>query len=430
MPIPKSFSATSVQGFEGCAARWISEWFLKAPDANNSAAALGTACHGALEYFTGTVDMHMFAKWYFGDDKQYRTQYRKYMTALFTDEYERLFGDDDGRHGEGLELLYKWLDRQDEAAWPAERTIISREVKTNFMLKTTAGEIPFNYVWDRCDRIDVSTEEEPDAFEIEVIDYKTTALPLNGKALRGKVQARMYAVAAMIAYPQAKRIWVTFDQLRHDPTSIVFTREENRQAWKYLNRVAERIIAAPDGTTQALDEDGEPLTNADGSPVMIMPAETINPECRWCIRKSKCATLQAHVNAGGPMSVSTADEAAVLIADIDDRVAGLNKLRDELEPVILRHVEETGDPEFIANGVAVTLSGRRIRKIDAERARQVVPDSVIAEYGALSVTVADKIEKDPTVAQEVKMALRGLVTFEVSEPKIRAKRLSAVEDDE
>src|ERR1044071_34422 len=210
--IPKSLSATSVAAFENCPARWRAEFFDKAPQPTNEAAALGLAVHGALEDFIVNGYKPQ------GDDKA-----AAMLENYFFHHYHDLFSDE-SRKAEGLTMCRTWFERTDLSG----RTVLSTEKKDTFLIPTSAGKIPFNYLWDRCDKLDDKV--------LEVIDYKTIARPISPDGLKDKIQARCYGLAAQLQYPDAERVWVTFDLLRYDPVGIVFTKDDNRATWKYLKQ--------------------------------------------------------------------------------------------------------------------------------------------------------------------------------------------------
>lgn len=425
--IPKSLSATSIAGFEGCAARWYAEWFLRAPSPDNTAAALGSSCHEALDYFLGTVSVHdLAAAITKGVDSEHTMkEYTDYMVSLYSDAYWRLF-DDDSRFEEGALLLGVWMKRQTLDIWTPERTILSREVKKNFPIKTSEGVIPFNYICDRIDRIDLldSDGEPTGKFEIEVIDYKTTAFPLNPKNLRDKPQARCYGVAMAIEYPEAERIWVTFDQLRHEMVGVVFDRDQNVATWRYIKDVAQRIIDTPEKRDKVINA-GTP----EEETIVVGPPERLNPECRWCIRQNVCETLNEHVEVGGVLSINDPNVAATRIAELEDQMGGLNRLKADLEAFLLGEMERNGDNELDAGEVEVTLGVSSKRGVDGEMVKRILGPERSAKYGAIGVTVVDKILKDPDVTDTEKQQIRGLVRPTFGDPKVKIKRKNPIDAD-
>ncbi len=363
--IPRSLSASSVQGFEACPARWVAEWAKKAPQPSSSAADLGTACHGALEQYV-KQDLHL----------KHEDNYPA-LVALFDTEYEALF-DDQSRHTEGVKMLHNWHARQN---W-VDRTVLSTEKKDNFPVKANGHEVPFNYIWDRCDLVDGPHNERGETW-VEVIDYKSISRPISPSGLKDKIQARCYGLAAQIQFPQADRVWVTFDLLRYEPVGIVFTREENVATYRYLQRVFRRILEM----------------DADEAP------EQLNTECHWCVRKIVCGALGQHADVGGVLAMDDPTAIAKLRANMDSQVRGLRAGIDELDTFLLGYAEKEEVLEFDADDltVAVTVLG---------------PD-MIAEYGSFGVTAVDKILKDPRLTDDQKKQLKALIRKEYGEPSIK-----------
>lgn len=411
--LPKSMSASAVQNFEGCPARWKADYVDRAGQINNTAASLGTACHGALDCFVGTVDMHDVAHNLENGTPADKKEITDYLVSLYSDEYWRLFSTPE-RFDEGAGLLGTWLERQTTEVWVPERTVISREVKRNFMLKAQGQEVPFNYIMDRVDRIEVDG-----GFEIEVVDYKTTALPLNPKMLKHKVQARCYGVAAQIEYPEAKRIWVTFDQLRHDPVGIVFTRDENVATWKYLRGVLSRMLDTP---AEILDPDGN---------VIGGPPEMLNPECRWCTRAPVCATLASHEYAGGILSITDPYVAASRLTEIEAQMGGLATVRAGLEEFLLAHMsDEESLEEHVGDLKIEVTSGRGRREVDSDLVKGELPPEIAAEYGKIGVTQVDKILKDGRISDEAKANIKRLVRKNKPDPKIKVTKGNPIDEDD
>jgi len=307
------------------------------------------------------------------------------MKAFYDEAYWRLFTDG-ARYEEGAKLLQKWLERQN---WEG-RTILCVEEKKSFQLPTSVGPIQFNFIMDRMDQLSDGS--------IEVIDEKTLARPLQPEDLKRKLQARIYALAAQLEFPNAERIWVTFDMLRFDPIGIVFTKEENRATWLFLRRLAEQIIAS-DGTV-----------------------ETINETCRWCIRKTICKALQVHSAAGGTLGITDAVAAADRMYRLTNQIGGIKSEINELEKIIIDSMRD-GDQETMETDtleVAVTISGRR--SMDAERLRTVVGDDIVAKYGNITVGAVEQILKNEPLDPAKKSLIRQMFKTTYGEPSVKFKQ--------
>ena len=371
--IPTSFSASSMQTFLDCPARYNAEAIAKAQTPGGSAASLGTTCHTAIEEWVK-----------FEHHKQTYDDGWPVMKAFYDQAYWENFKDS-RRYQEGALLLQKWLERQD---W-SRRTVLSVEVKNSFMLPLSIGDIPFNYIMDRFDMRDDGVPE--------VVDYKTLSIPVQPEDLKQKIQARAYALAAQLAYPDADRIWVTFDMLRFDPIGIVFTKEENRATWRFLRKTAERIIAS------------------DGH------LETLNPTCRWCIRKTICNTLNTHATHGGTMGLTDPVLAAKRAFDLRNKIGGIQAEIADLEKVTLDWMRNE-DTDFLTTDdfdISVAVTGRR--HIDAAMVAAIVGPQIMTKYGDIKVTSVDQILKNENLTSDQKSRLKQLFTTTYSEPAIKIK---------
>lgn len=372
---PKTLSASSVQVFESCPARWTAEYYLRARQPSSSAADLGIACHSALEDWVAEG---------FATDAS--TDF-KYLERLFKKHYGSLSPGNNSRLDEGLEMMKRWYER----SHPLENVVVSTEHKQNFLLPTSVGKIPFNYIWDRCDQLDQT--------EYEIIDYKSVSRPIQPEGLKDKIQARCYGLAAQIAFPDAERIWVTFDLLRYDPVGIVFTKEENRDTWRYLRGLAERIIAT-DGNN---------------------PPEQLNPECRWCVRKQVCTSLQRHEAVGGHLSISDPEKAAVQRLQLESARSGLEAAIKEMDEVILDHMEREDILQFETDDVVVKATSKRRRDVDSTMVGRVVGEELMAKYGSVGVTAIDRMLKSGDLTEEQGAELKRLIRYKHSAPSVKVE---------
>lgn len=372
---PKSLSASSAQVFEGCEARWRAEYLERGRDASNSAAALGTVCHDVLERLV-KAEYHLNPP----------PDIDKVINDLYEAAWWREFSDAI-RYLEGLKLVHTWWKRQD---WEG-RTVLSTETKKSFPIKHGDFEVPFNYIMDRVDRHDDGT--------IEVIDYKTVALNVTAEDLYNRIQARCYALAARIEHPDADKIWVTFDLLRHEPVGVAYTRDDAIATWRYLQDLLGRILAS-DGTK-----------------------ETLNAECRWCIRKHECSALAAHLEVGGPLSITDPEEAANKRFEIESAMAALKIMVDDLDDVIERYCEEEQLTEFdTAEGVKVKLAARGTRGIAQSDVVRIIGPELAAANGTMTMRKLDDLVKSDDITNEQKVMLKQAITKTYGTTKVRTSR--------
>ena len=383
--IPKSLSASALQTAEACLFRYKHENFDRIPAMGNSAASVGTSVHGALELFVKAVFLDKTANW---EDE-------KLLLDLYEVSYMETFNSADTATHEfedGLELVKRWYARTD-----LKDEVVSCEVKENFQIKTSVGEIPFNFIWDRADKISDT--------EYRVVDYKTVRVPVSAEELKSRIQPRAYALAAQIKWPDAERIWVTYDLLRHDPVGIVFTREDNIAFWRYLKRAAERIIAT--------DEKN--------------PPQTLNPDCRFCIVKQKCETLQKSIAGGTTFSVNP-EEAAVRKMQVSSQIKALEAFEAELDSILVKEAEARDEISWDTGNVHVDITASRRRTLNSHTAAKVLGPELTARYGSFTLGNIDKILKEENLTAEQRAALKEAIGVKWGEPSAKVKPLSPIEE--
>lgn len=379
--IPKSLSASSILVSEACMARWRVENYLRTPQQSSEPADVGTTCHYALEHFVRDVYLEQKYGW---DDV-------RHLKAYYDIGYVETFGSadfDTPAYKDGAELVAKWYDQNKEGL---PNKVLSCEVKENFEIKTSAGKIPFNFIWDRADQIDEDT--------YEIVDYKTIRAPLRPEDLKKKIQPRAYALAAQIKWPEAKKIWVTFDMLRYGPIGTAFTRDENAATYRYLRRAAERIIAT--------DED--------------KVEETLNEECKWCIRKASCDTLQA-AYAGGTVHGLSIEEIAERKERISNQILALKYADEELDSALVKHAEQEEIFEFEAGEYEVNISARQMRKPNSNAIIRIIGPELSTKYGNMTMTNIDKMLKSGELTPDQVSQVKQYITSTWSEPRAKVKK--------
>ncbi len=375
-------SASSAQVFVDCERRYWAENAQDERPAQESGdpALLGTTCHEVLEWIV-TEKILIYKK----------PGYTKAITDYYNKMYDSLFSHE-GRRAEGLAMVLAWVKRQDFS----EREVLMTEVKLNFGVKTSIGTIPFNYIWDRADRLPGAD----DGFDIEVIDYKSWMKPMTPAELKEKIQTRCYALAAQFAYPEANRIWVTLDQLRYDTVSAVFKKADNLETWKWLKALCEKIIAS-DGTK-----------------------ETVNQDCRYCVYRHQCKTYQTHVSIGGPLSITDPIAAADRRHELANMKKGIEVLIADLDRVILAHMQEEGVNEFSTDQVKVSMSAYGKRSIDPVKAREILGDHVMATNATITIGAIDELMKGDEITDAVKSKLKQAIRKGFGEPGVKTTTLN------
>lgn len=381
---PKTLSASSVHVAELCLSRWKHEIYDHPARVPNQAALLGTAVHGALEQYVREVYL-----------EKRTTGSWTLLRALYMSSFLTVFGsgdEDSPAYRDGLDLLKRWFERTPPELEKQDVEVLSVENKLTFDLPTSVGKIPFTYIMDRLDRLGPN--------EYRVVDYKSSFWAVSHDELKKKIQPRVYAVAAHLMYPDAERIWVEFDMLRHERVGRVFSKEDNRATWNALKASAERILATP--------EDDAP--------------ETINPECRFCIRVGTCESVASNTAAGGVVDMPI-EEAIDRYTKLQLQSAAIRSAMSTLEGVISADAKGNNWTEKEGHEASARFSVTRRRAVDAERVMHIVPPAVWAKYGSSSITLKDfdHLMADPALKPEAKAALRGMVEMRVTAPALKVK---------
>lgn len=389
--IPKSFSASAMQVAELCMSRYKAENIDRGRGIQHSAASLGTSVHGALEMFVKFCHIEMTQE---PSLKLLLELYRmSYMTVFGTADTDTL------EYNDGVTMLENWWHRNYvRIDYFSTVKVLSVEVKENFPIPTSIGAIPYNFIWDRADEIN--------EVEWKVVDYKSQRWAPRTDELKKKIQVRAYGLAAAIKAKNAgielKRIWVELDMLRHDgPIGVSITREDNIAAWLFFKEKAQQIVDTP-------DEDAP---------------ESLNPECRWCVRKVHCETLRKNVFVGGIMSLSNTQEAVDIRAALEYQIAAASSALKEIDDMILEEAKQNDKFEWTTDDNVIEITSGSRRAVDAERVERVLGDEMFRKYGSTSITLAtiDKLLKGTELSAEQKIQLKSLIYTNRTAAKVTVK---------
>jgi hypothetical protein len=367
--MPKTLSASSLEVAKGCMARFKVENIDYAPTPDNDPAMTGTAFHYAAEHMVRAVYLDKVHGWD-------RDRIIAYYKLGFIDTFGHSDFESDA-FKDGLELTEKWYERTDLS----DVEVLDVENKKRFPLRVNADiTIPMTYIFDRVERV------SPGVYR--VTDYKTIRAFVSANDLKGKIQPRLYAVAAQLEYPDAERIWVQFDLIRHgEPVGIVFTREENQATYQYLKREAARIINTPEPTEKN-------------------PMETLNKDCGYCIRKTECDTLLKHTAAGGVLGM-TPVQLARKKAEVAHAIKALDILDGQLDELLEAEGQVRSEFEFdVGEGIMVEITAKKSRRANQEATRDIIGPELVAKYGNITVGVIDKLLKSNDLTAEQKAELK------------------------
>lgn len=351
---------------------------------SGDAALKGSVCHDALEQFVKRAVL-------IPEDSSLSLPYTfAALESLLPDAYWKLFSHS-SNFDECRDMLRNWHDRTPASYWSG-RKVVSCEFKTTFELTTPdkSAAVPFTYILDREDVLEDGT--------IEVIDYKSFSQPIGPELMRTKVQARVYALAMQIKYPDAPRILVTFDLLRYEQVSAYFTREDNIATWKYLQNLFVRILA-DDGTK-----------------------ETLNGECHWCLRRHKCEALIGHQKVGGPLSITDPNSAAIRLVEVSNARKALAAIETELTDYFMGHLRDSDMLEYEAdNGITVYVTAQNKRVVDSTRLAEIIGPEAFSRIGTVTVGKVDALVKSGALPDDQASAVKQAIKKERGNPTIKTK---------
>lgn len=389
---PKSISATLLAAWEACPAMCAAENIARPPKTNNVFADLGSAVHTALEYFVKGCFIDNISGAFSTD----------VLRGLWETSYDSYFGSNREFYDEGWGMLTTWLRRNPLDFWQT-RKVISTELKSSFAVPTSIGPIPCNYIFDRVDEIPFK-EELPDGEgyaegrDIEVVDYKSWRLPRKPEDLKKSPQMRLYGLAAQIQFKDARRIWVTLDQLRYDEAGTVFTRQDNINTWEWIKKKAQEIVDC------------------------TVPEEKINSNCKWCIRKHECLTLAASVESGNILPTLSVDEVTKRLHDVTSRKAALEAVEGELQKFIHEHAKTEDLDSYSTDEYDVELKVSSRRGVDPQRVAAIIGQDIFSRYGKMNMAEIDVLLKGDELTADQKRALKQVIQPKFgTDPKIVIK---------
>lgn len=389
--LPKSLSASAMKTLRSCPSRYFAENVYRAANFQGTAAALGTTLHAALEAF---IVGHKIRR---DRDVGWKIEV---LLDLFTKAFKEHFGPniDCSEYKDGKQILINWFHRPSTFEQLVGSQVLSVETKKNFPIRVVKDgqriEIPFNYIFDRLDKIGDG--------EYRVVDYKSSKYALSSDDLRDNIQARAYAVAVATQFKDAKRIWVVFDFLRHESIGTVFTREDNVTTYRMLQEEAQKLV--------------------DFDEVNEKPQERLNSECLFCVRKAGCDTLISNMAVDGIMSLEIGDVAEKLYL-AKSKLSGLKSLVNDLEKRVIMHAAEVMDDQIDTEKVRVSISSGSRRRVDQEKAAKILGTEIMSQYGnEIRVSDLDSIFNHPDLTAGQKAAMKGAVSRVPGNPMVKVSQ--------
>jgi hypothetical protein len=393
--IPRTLSASSLQVWTLCPDRWNAEYLNRAPSFSNSAADVGTAFHGGAELFVKAL----FVDKTHDPAKMSRKEQKELLVTFFQMSYIQTFNSADletAEYKDGFALTMRWFERTDLTTKPM-LGVESTELKETILVPYnhpdgTVHELSFNYIMDRVDQIEDTVWE--------VVDYKTIRVPLQPEDLEDKIQARAYALAIQIKHPEATKVIVTFDQIRHEPISLEFSRDDNIAFWRFLTEETQRIIDTP-------ESDARPR---------------LNPECGFCVKKFTCPLMQRNIAAGGIHSLSI-DESIDLVAKLKAQIKANERIVSDLEDIVFRHAAESDTLQWETGDGAheVEVGVGRRRQFPAHKAAEIMGPELFAQMGSMTLGNLEKIIKDESLPKDMRDQLSSLIAWTNGNLQLKVK---------
>lgn len=393
---PKTISASSLQNAQDCPALFKAKNIDFIPESGKKEAAWrGSAVHYALEHFVRQVYLEKTASW---DDLALLEElyYEGYMKEFLTADRQTEW------YTSGWEMVLTWHERTDLT----DVEVLSVEQKRRTPVPSArydrskpaskqargAAIVPLTYIWDRCDRyIHPVTGNRV----IRVVDYKTVARPLSADAIRRKLQAKVYACAAMLYFKDEMpdEIRIQIDLLQFDPVEVVFTPEECVQIWIDLRRELQRILDIHDNARLE---------------------RRVGPHCKYCPVAVSCKELQRNIDGEGIHALDTPARAQMR-AEVQARREALGALIAQLDDHLLAEAEAQDVAEFPAGDHLVRLKMSSRRHLDQRLALAVLGVDRYVERAPMTMKDYDALMKGDELGPEEKKKLVAAVEMRWSD---------------
>lgn len=387
--LPKSLSATSLQVAALCMDRWKHEYFDKAEGFSGVAANIGSSVHGALEKYVEAVYIN-----------KTREPDLKFLEGLYAVSFMETFGHADTSTDEyidGLAMVKKWFARTDFTGVEVISVEVKKQMQIPVEYQGQKVTIPFSYIIDRLDKLGPG--------EYRVVDYKTVRVPIQPDDLENKIQARAYALSVQRDYPDAEKIRVVFDLLRHDQIGLIFTKEDNFKTAHYIMNEAQRIV--------------------DTDETQIVP--TLNMECGYCIKASTCPVLKTNIDAGGLHSL-TPEQKAERKYQAEALIKANKVVLEQLEELLLVEAVERDELGWKTpdGGHMVEIGAPRRRVFDAYQAAEIMGPKLFAQMGSMTIGNLEKIIGDDSLDPDMRAKLKALLTWTQGDLKAKVKKVNTL----
>ena len=269
-----------------------------------------------------------------------------------------------GLFQEGLEMLGGWICDQGIVD---HRDVLA--IEKEFRLPVGAFTV-LGYI-DRVDCVDDKT--------VEVIDLKTNRVLYTRDELDSSLQLGLYAIAAKMLWPWAKRVKLTFHMLRHGiRQSTERTDEQLQGVLRYVETLGRQTEAATEFPPR------------------------LNTYCPWCDFRKDCPAY-ADALAGKRELICEDSSDLEAVAREREEVASMAKIlyarKKELEDVLKAHLDREG--EMVLGGKQYRLFTTARLEYPFEPTLQVLAgqtglsrDELVAQVATIDKKAMDKLVKE------------------------------------
>ena len=396
-----SISASRFEAFATCPRRYVAEYEERTPRSENGGPAdNGTVCHNALEDYVYNV--------YFLKIKEPSLKYLLELMHMHFGKIFRFVDKKDERYIDCIGMLKNWFKRSDNLS---RVTVISMELRSHIYIKTKDGQKKYNYVWDRCDEFwedeygniyPTKPEDKETKHIVQVVDYKSYRKNLNAKAVKNKLQFKMYAVAAMAQFKDKMpdELWIVADMLRYGEVPVKFTVEECREIWKDIRDTANLIIDFPS-------------KNAE---------ETLGEGCMYCVRKATCKTLSKNIDGGGTFSLLDDEQLADALYRLTNQEKAAKYGAEEIKKLMKARAEEDDLTEWSTASFDVAMKSRAMRAVNVREVAMIIGDDELKNFSKINVGEVEKMIKSGEFGEEKTEQLRGVFYTTYSDPSPDAQK--------
>lgn len=389
---PRTLSATSLEVYRGCALRFLAENVDRRPrDPLAGPALFGVALHAAFDkYIERTHDedgviLPEISGAPYGNVPELLSDIwegaaRYYLP--YQDEYI----------AEGHELVKRWaFSRQNPAK------VLSRELKETFEIEVPGMNGETQTVTYICDRID----QDPETGMVDIVDYKSQWERTDGDKMRSLFQPALYALAMKRKYGVDK-VYVTFDMLRYEPVTVMFTDTQMTDFEDYLGSVARKIW----------DDDN--------------PRETVNKDCRYCVRKNICKSFKQATELRW-VPTMTVSEVAALRETAKDAMKGLEFTLKQADEFLLEEMRLQDSPVVVTDDHVVYGKQSKSTMYDAGVVHRVLGDDAIPFMKVQKTALDKELRRKAgrfTPAQRMEIEELSITTFGNTTVDVKAEEAS------